>query len=312
MESKALEALASKIIDGSMHVDAAQALCDADERSRRRPPVILAWDTAWVDDEPLSLPVYNRDVVHLAARAVVDNPPEAEAADEVSVLGVWEDRAEASEAPEWPVPGGVRYRLGSQSKWGCAPVLGVERNVEASTRYQEQQRQWERESFLDFRAPVVKAQPGDEDRGYRLDPRRTMGPSELEREYGPKRDVEVQDAVRDEYGDVVYTPGHGANFVTKTETRQGSVGWLYDRLTKMVNGRAAGLPWMDRRTYKWFRESERRYELRKRQRAAVIRLIRQLGQDPHEPKIAAWVTSRGYEAAMLTLARRVAREGVSA
>lgn len=335
MDSKALESLASQIIAGEMSSDAAQALCDAHERSRRRPPMILAWDTAWVDDEPLSLPVYNRDVVHPAARAVVDDPPQSEAADEVSILGVWEDRSEGSDGPEVPVAAGRVYEEApantrltlknrdgdvvaqfetsatARERWGTNYVVGSAVRP-ANSRYEEQARQWERESFLDFRAPVVKAQPGDEERGYRLDPRRTMGPAELEREYGPKREVEVQDVVRDELGDAVSTPGHGFNFVTKTETRQGSVGWLYERLTKLVNGRAAGLPWMDKRTYKWFRESERRYELRKRQRAAVIRLIRQLGQDPHEPKIAAWVQDRGYEAAMLSLARRAAREGVSA
>lgn len=76
---------------------------------------------------------------------------------------------------------------------------------------------------------------------------------------------------------------------------------------------AAGrLPWMHRKTYRWFKDLERRDALRRRQRQAIIGLLRQLGRDPKSDAVVAWVTSEGYDSALAKLAAAAQRQGVAA
>jgi isopentenyldiphosphate isomerase len=341
MNSNNLERLADQLLAGEIDAQRAQVLVDAECKSEPK-PLPFNEDWVWMYDEsgnPVEqcIVTWNYAVVHVAAPAVVNDPPakvKAEDPDEVEILGVFETRCDdVPDGPMWPLPGGKRYKLGAVSKWGCAPVLGSE-DARPNPKAAEMQRQWERDSFLDARAPLIAAEPADEDRGYATDPRRRKSERQLEMEYGVKRTEEKDDFVYDEFGCPAWREGHGYDFETVVENRQGSVGWLYDRLTKVVvdkqtgEKRASGLPWITPRchckrlnivckhpqpkgtqnTYKWFRETERKYEQRKVQRKAIARMLREMGQEPSDPKIIEWVKRVGYEAALIALGRRKAAD----
>lgn len=200
--------------------------------------------------------------------------------DEECVMGVWQNRLPEREQ-------GVVFSSSDEEK------------------QMDDQAAWERETFLDTRRPLSAFEPADWSHGYRLDPRFAKNESALEREYGPKRYEVETDYARDETGAILLADDGSRLMVEETVLRQGSVGWLYDRLTKKVDGKPAGLPWLPKATYKWFRESERRYatqkQLRLQQRRNIIVLARKIGRDPSSPTFGAWVTENGYPAAQARL-----------
>ena len=237
---------------------------------------------------------YAEKVRQLASQdhAVVDDGAED---DEVRILGCWENRQ-----PE--VEQGVVFTTADDEK-ALADRMA-----------------WDRESFIDFRAPLLAFEPADFRAGFRPDPRRVKNERALEMEYGPKRVEYVEDFVRDEDGYILLDDAGARQTTQVAVTRQGSVGWLYDRLCQVgQDGKPRGLPWMPKATYAWFRNSERRHQAvlqrRQQQRQNIVHLARRLGRDPKSPTFAAWVRDQGYaqaQAKLLAAYSRKQREEVAA
>lgn len=115
-------------------------------------------------------------------------------------------------------------------------------------------------------------------------------------------DVKVAD---DEHGGYEVDPA-ATRDPGEVDRERREVSTLYARLA------VGRLPWMAPATFRWFNDILRRDALRKRQRTAIIGLLRRLGRDPMSPAVVDWVTSNGYDAALAKLAAAAQRQGVAA